>query len=74
MLTFKENLRLSGFRAYANYFFLVLYVILFKLTVERDEEIDQRGGEGRIIRRRRMHGERDIRGTNIITGKATEHF
>jgi len=48
-----------------------------QLTFEKDEERDQRGEGGKgIIRRRnrRMRGEIDIRGTNIVTGKATEHF
>jgi hypothetical protein len=53
-------------------------LISVQLTFGKDEEIDQRGeekGKGIIRRRnRRIRGEMDIRSTNIITGKATEHF
>jgi len=53
-------------------------LISVQLTFEKEEEIDHRGekeGKGIIRRRnRRIRGEMVIRGTNIITGKATEHF
>jgi hypothetical protein len=53
-------------------------LISVQLTFEKDEEVDQRGGEGgkEIIRKRnrRMRGEMDIRGTNIVTGMQQKTF
>jgi hypothetical protein len=76
--TFKENLRLCGFNTYAEHRFPVWYLISVQLTFEKDEEIDQRRGEGGkgIIRRRkrRMHGDMDIRGSSVSTGKVRGQF